>query len=102
MVLMQRREITMTSGSWVISWSATILFVVGCATTAPAAPAATTEAAKAQITILYDAFGKPSAMQKDWGYAALIEYGGALLSFLSGIQPRPPPYLPKSAQDDPS
>jgi 7,8-dihydropterin-6-yl-methyl-4-(beta-D-ribofuranosyl)aminobenzene 5'-phosphate synthase len=31
---------------------------------------------KAQITILYDAFGKDSAMQKDWGYAALVEYGG--------------------------
>jgi 7,8-dihydropterin-6-yl-methyl-4-(beta-D-ribofuranosyl)aminobenzene 5'-phosphate synthase len=77
----------MTSGSWVISWSATLLIVVGCATTTPAAPAATTDAAKAQITILYDAFGKPSAMQKDWGYAALIEYGGKRILFDSGNDP---------------
>jgi hypothetical protein len=25
-----------------------------------------------QITILYDAFGKPGPMRKDWGYAALV------------------------------
>src|SRR5690349_5022587 len=25
---------------------------------------------------LYDAFGQNSSMHKDWGYAALIEYGG--------------------------
>jgi 7,8-dihydropterin-6-yl-methyl-4-(beta-D-ribofuranosyl)aminobenzene 5'-phosphate synthase len=60
---------------------------VGCATTTPAAPAATIEAAKAQITILYEAFGKPSAMQKDWGYAALIEYGGKRILFDSGNNP---------------
>jgi len=37
-----------------------------------------------QITVLYDAFGKPSAMQKDWGYAALIEYGGKRILFDTG------------------
>ena len=74
----------MISGSQVISWSTTLLLVVGCATTTPTAPAATTEAAKAQITILYDAFGKPSSMQKDWGFAALIEYGGKRILFDSG------------------
>jgi 7,8-dihydropterin-6-yl-methyl-4-(beta-D-ribofuranosyl)aminobenzene 5'-phosphate synthase len=83
----ERREIAMTIGSRVISWSATLLLVVGCTTTTPAAPAATAEAAKAQITILYDAFGKPSAMQKDWGYAALIEYGGKRILFDSGNNP---------------
>ena len=31
---------------------------------------------KAQITLLYDAFGKTSELQKDWGFAAFIEYGG--------------------------
>ncbi len=31
-----------------------------------------------QNDILYDAFGKLSAMEKDWGFAALIEYGGKL------------------------
>ena len=77
----------MTSGSWASSSFATLLLVVGCATTTPAASAATTDAAKAQITILYDAFGKPSAMQKDWGYAALIEYGGKHILFDSGNNP---------------
>src|ERR1700734_579215 len=43
MVSMQHREIAMTSGSRVISWFATILLVVGCATTTPVATAATTE-----------------------------------------------------------
>jgi len=42
---------------------------------------------KAQITILYDAFGKDSSMQKDWGYAALVEYGGKRILFDSGNNP---------------
>lgn len=42
---------------------------------------------KAQITVLYDAFGKASAMQKDWGYAALIEYGGKRVLFDTGNNP---------------
>jgi 7,8-dihydropterin-6-yl-methyl-4-(beta-D-ribofuranosyl)aminobenzene 5'-phosphate synthase len=37
-----------------------------------------------QITVLYDAFGKPSDMQKDWGYAALVEYGGKRILFDTG------------------
>ncbi len=44
-------------------------------------------AKKAQITILYDAFGKPSAMQKDWGFSALIEYGGQRILFDTGDNP---------------
>ena len=38
----------------------------------------------AQITILYDAFGKPSAMTKDWGFSAFIEYGGKRILFDTG------------------
>ena len=38
----------------------------------------------AQITILYDAFGKPSPMIKDWGFSALIEYGGTRILFDTG------------------
>jgi 7,8-dihydropterin-6-yl-methyl-4-(beta-D-ribofuranosyl)aminobenzene 5'-phosphate synthase len=37
-----------------------------------------------RITILYDAFGKPSDMKKDWGYSALIEYGGKHILFDTG------------------
>src|SRR5205807_9387575 len=42
---------------------------------------------KAQINVLYDAFGKASAMQKDWGYAALVEYGGMRILFDTGNNP---------------
>jgi 7,8-dihydropterin-6-yl-methyl-4-(beta-D-ribofuranosyl)aminobenzene 5'-phosphate synthase len=39
---------------------------------------------KAEITVLYDAFGKPSAMKKDWGFSALIEYRGKRILFDTG------------------
>ena len=39
---------------------------------------------KAEITILYDAFGKTTTMQKDWGFAALIEYRGKRILFDAG------------------
>jgi 7,8-dihydropterin-6-yl-methyl-4-(beta-D-ribofuranosyl)aminobenzene 5'-phosphate synthase len=37
-----------------------------------------------EITVLYDAFGKNSTMKKDWGFAALIEYGGKRILFDTG------------------
>ena len=37
-----------------------------------------------RITILYDAFGKPSGMKKDWGYSALVEYNGKHILFDTG------------------
>ena len=37
-----------------------------------------------RITILYDAFGKSSGMKKDWGYSALVEYGGKRFLFDTG------------------
>jgi 7,8-dihydropterin-6-yl-methyl-4-(beta-D-ribofuranosyl)aminobenzene 5'-phosphate synthase len=37
-----------------------------------------------RITILYDAFGKTSAMKKDWGFSAYIEYGGKKILFDTG------------------
>ena len=40
-----------------------------------------------RITVLYDAFGKNPALQKDWGYAALIEYGGKRILFDTGDNP---------------
>jgi 7,8-dihydropterin-6-yl-methyl-4-(beta-D-ribofuranosyl)aminobenzene 5'-phosphate synthase len=39
---------------------------------------------KAEITILYDAFGKSSTMRKDWGFAALVEYRGKRILFDTG------------------
>lgn len=37
-----------------------------------------------RITILYDAFGKSSTMKKDWGFSALVEYGGKRILFDTG------------------
>ena len=38
----------------------------------------------ARVTILYDAFGPTSGLQKDWGFAALVEYGGRRVLFDTG------------------
>ena len=40
-----------------------------------------------RITVLYDAFGSDPAMRKDWGYAALVEYGGKRMLFDTGNNP---------------
>ena len=37
-----------------------------------------------RVTILYDAFGKSPAVVKDWGFAALVEYGGKRILFDTG------------------
>jgi 7,8-dihydropterin-6-yl-methyl-4-(beta-D-ribofuranosyl)aminobenzene 5'-phosphate synthase len=47
-------------------------------------PPVTSEPTKPEITILYDAFGKPSAMKKDWGFSALIKYRGKRILFDTG------------------
>jgi 7,8-dihydropterin-6-yl-methyl-4-(beta-D-ribofuranosyl)aminobenzene 5'-phosphate synthase len=41
-----------------------------------------------RVTILYDAFGKSPRMTKDWGYSALVEYGGKRILFDTGNNPR--------------
>jgi 7,8-dihydropterin-6-yl-methyl-4-(beta-D-ribofuranosyl)aminobenzene 5'-phosphate synthase len=50
-------------------------------------PAATAASGMDRITILYDAFGKASGLKKDWGYSALIEYGGKRILFDTGDDP---------------
>lgn len=76
----------MKAKSWVryFSLAARAMLLAGCATTTSPPAAAGGDSTKAQITVLYDAFGKSSAMQKDWGYAALIEYGGKRILFDTG------------------
>jgi 7,8-dihydropterin-6-yl-methyl-4-(beta-D-ribofuranosyl)aminobenzene 5'-phosphate synthase len=37
-----------------------------------------------QITVLYDAFGKDTAMRKDWGFSALVEVAGKRILFDTG------------------
>ena len=35
-----------------------------------------------RVTILYDSFGKLPSLTMDWGFAALVEYGGKRILFL--------------------
>jgi 7,8-dihydropterin-6-yl-methyl-4-(beta-D-ribofuranosyl)aminobenzene 5'-phosphate synthase len=76
----------MITGSSRIFCSIALAFLAACAATISA-----TERSGAgdvaQVTILYDAFGKDSGMQKDWGYAALVEYGGKRILFDTGNNP---------------
>jgi 7,8-dihydropterin-6-yl-methyl-4-(beta-D-ribofuranosyl)aminobenzene 5'-phosphate synthase len=37
-----------------------------------------------RVRILYDAFGKDPLMRKDWGFSALVEYGGKRILFDTG------------------
>ncbi|MFZ0521913.1 MAG: MBL fold metallo-hydrolase [Candidatus Acidiferrales bacterium] len=73
--------------NWAVSCSALLLLFIECAATIFVAPTATAAPGQAQITVLYDAFGKTSTMQKDWGYAAFIEYDGKRILFDTGNNP---------------
>jgi 7,8-dihydropterin-6-yl-methyl-4-(beta-D-ribofuranosyl)aminobenzene 5'-phosphate synthase len=46
--------------------------------------AASAQESPARVTILYDAFGKPSTLKRGWGYSALVEYGGKRVLFDTG------------------
>jgi 7,8-dihydropterin-6-yl-methyl-4-(beta-D-ribofuranosyl)aminobenzene 5'-phosphate synthase len=41
-----------------------------------------------RVTILYDSFGKAPALTMDWGFAALVEYGGKRILFDTGNNAR--------------
>ncbi|HEV8714516.1 MAG TPA: MBL fold metallo-hydrolase [Candidatus Binatia bacterium] len=77
----------MTTKLWPSRHHLALLVLLGCAVFSPATAAAGPEPGKAEVTILYDAFGKPSPMQKDWGYAALVEYAGKRILFDTGNNP---------------
>jgi 7,8-dihydropterin-6-yl-methyl-4-(beta-D-ribofuranosyl)aminobenzene 5'-phosphate synthase len=52
---------------------------------APPAPSASAHPPPAhRITILYDAFGTRRDLTRDWGFAALVEYGGKRILFDTG------------------
>jgi 7,8-dihydropterin-6-yl-methyl-4-(beta-D-ribofuranosyl)aminobenzene 5'-phosphate synthase len=40
-----------------------------------------------RVTILYDAFGNSPGMIRDWGYSALVQYGGKRILFDTGNNP---------------
>jgi 7,8-dihydropterin-6-yl-methyl-4-(beta-D-ribofuranosyl)aminobenzene 5'-phosphate synthase len=51
---------------------------------AVAAPAPAARPPAARVTILYDAFGDRPGLERDWGFAALVEYGGRRILFDTG------------------
>src|SRR5579859_3516021 len=66
------------------------MVIVSCSVLTFAAPpsgAQSADSRRAQITVLYDAFGKDSIMTKDWGYAALVEIKGKRILFDTGDNP---------------
>jgi 7,8-dihydropterin-6-yl-methyl-4-(beta-D-ribofuranosyl)aminobenzene 5'-phosphate synthase len=77
----------MTVGSLIAACSTALAFFAGCTAPAFATEVLGASRDQAQITILYDAFGKEPAMKKDWGYAALVEYGGKRILFDTGNNP---------------
>jgi 7,8-dihydropterin-6-yl-methyl-4-(beta-D-ribofuranosyl)aminobenzene 5'-phosphate synthase len=68
--------------AYVIAASAMVLCACGANSSPPREPRV--DPTKAQITILYDAFGAEPGMQHDWGYAALVEYDGKRILFDTG------------------
>ncbi len=77
----------MTTSFRAISSTLAVLLLVGRASTTSDNPASGSMPTKVQITVLYDAFGKDAALQKDWGYSALIEYGQKRILFDTGNNP---------------
>jgi 7,8-dihydropterin-6-yl-methyl-4-(beta-D-ribofuranosyl)aminobenzene 5'-phosphate synthase len=77
----------MTPKVWIVWGSLTLVVLAGWTATISAATAADSKQSTARITVLYDAFGSLSSMQKDWGYAALVEYGGKRILFDTGNNP---------------
>ncbi|TXG87721.1 MAG: MBL fold metallo-hydrolase [Rhodocyclaceae bacterium] len=47
-------------------------------------PTVTTAQDIKRITTISDAFGAPSALRRDWGYASFVEYGGKRILFDTG------------------
>jgi 7,8-dihydropterin-6-yl-methyl-4-(beta-D-ribofuranosyl)aminobenzene 5'-phosphate synthase len=72
---------------WVLHCFVIFPLLAGWSTGRPLASADNRKHVRAQITVLYDAFGEDSAMHKDWGYAALVEYGGRRILFDTGNNP---------------
>jgi len=73
---MQRRTLIATA------LASPSLLLTSCAS--PTSTAAGGVAVPARVTVLYDAFGRDPALQKDWGYSALIETAGRRILFDTG------------------
>ena len=75
---MKRRDLIATA------LTAPHLLLGACASPSSPTASAGMDRTKAQITILYDAFGRDPALQKDWGYAAFVEVDGQRILFDTG------------------
>jgi len=75
---MKRRDLIATA------LTAPHLLLAGCAGPASPSTSGSPDPTKAQITVLYDAFGRDPTLQKDWGYAAFVEVGGKRILFDTG------------------
>jgi 7,8-dihydropterin-6-yl-methyl-4-(beta-D-ribofuranosyl)aminobenzene 5'-phosphate synthase len=62
--------------------------VLGAALLATSLTAVSAQQTPARITVIYDAFGAPSELERDWGFAALVEYGGRRILFDTGNDAR--------------
>ena len=72
--------------TWGRSFSLGLLLFAG-QFAVPAYPADDITSKNVQITVLYDAFGNTPGMEKDWGYAALVEVNGKRILFDTGNNP---------------
>ncbi len=63
-----------------------IISLVSLSTIFQLATAKDQELSGGKVTIIYDAFGKPSDLERGWGYSALVEYGGKRILFDTGGQ----------------
>src|SRR5882724_6427418 len=75
---MKRRDILTTA------LAAPPLLLAGCASSVPTQEGGSSNSQASRLTVLYDAFGQDATMQRDWGYAALVETGGKRILFDTG------------------
>lgn len=61
-----------------------IKLLIAVAVIATSSVQTTPSQAAQRVTFLYDAFGPASSLERDWGFAALIEYGGRRILFDTG------------------
>ena len=62
----------------------TLLFVLGFSAFAQSTATSSNTPGKSSATVLFDAFGKTSALTKGWGYSTLIEHNGKRILFDGG------------------
>ncbi|HUI61602.1 MAG TPA: MBL fold metallo-hydrolase [Steroidobacteraceae bacterium] len=75
---MKRRDVlatALTASPWLFA---------GCVSTAPRLAGMPAGSEATRVTVLYDAFGRETGLQRDWGYAAFVETAGKRILFDTG------------------